>query len=111
MKNTSVPTYNAALFRHLLVGLSAKEATLISRLKATTFEEAIEELVREESLPSSEGAASDDNWPPSGSTGHVRWASPIRDESYRRGGTTTGDRFPFASRSASPTDRAWPRAP
>ncbi|KAF0306555.1 Protein PELPK1 [Amphibalanus amphitrite] len=44
VKSTSVPAYNAALFRHLLVGLSAEEATLISRLKANTFEEAIEEL-------------------------------------------------------------------
>ena len=105
VKNTSMPAYNAALFRHFLVGLSAEEATLISRLKATTFEEAIEELVREESLPRTEEAASDDNWPPSGSTGHVRWASPIRDESYRRSGAA-GDRYSFAPRSASPTGRA-----
>ena len=110
VKNTSVPAYNAALFRHLLVGLSAEEATLISRLKATTFEEAIEELVREESLPRTEEAASDDNWPPSGSTGHVRWASPIRDESYRRSGASPGDRYSSAPRSASPTGRA-PRSP
>ena len=112
VKHTSMSAYNATLFRHFLVGLSTEEAALISRLKATTFEEAIEELVREESLPSAGEAAPDGIWPSSGSASHVRWASPIRNgEPYRRGGATSGGRYSAAPRSASPAGRAPPRAP
>ena len=47
MKTICVPAYKATLFRHFLVGLSSEEATLISRLRVTAFDAAVEELVRE----------------------------------------------------------------
>ena len=111
IKNTSMPAYNAALFRHFLVGLSAEEATLISRLKATTFETAIEELVREELLPGATGPPPEDSWPLKSSS-HVRWASPIRtNESARQSGEGDGGRYPSAPRRSGPDGRTWPRAP
>ena len=101
VKTTCIPSYNAALFRHFLVGLEDDDRTLLSRLKVTNFAAAVEELVREESLAD---AATSDPGPTSRTAGQVRWASPIRSEE-----TSTTPR-----RSASPTHRsaspgrAWP---
>lgn len=121
VKNTSMAAYNAALFRHFLVGLSIEEAALISRLKATTFEAAIEELVREESLPVVAETPPEDIWPLEERLSHVRWASPIRTSEPARhndagagGRHSSAPRFDPAGRaprSASPAGRAAPRAP
>lgn len=54
VKKICVPSYNAALYRHFLVGLSSEERCLLSRQKASTFEQCISELAREESLEAAE---------------------------------------------------------
>ena len=57
VKTICAPSYKAALYRHFLTGLSVEEKRLLSRLKATTFDECLAELTREENLQS-EGASS-----------------------------------------------------
>ena len=54
VKKICVPSYNAALYRHFLVGLSSEERCLLSRQKASTFEQCLSELTREESLEAAE---------------------------------------------------------
>ena len=110
VKTICVPAYNAALFRHFLVGLSSEEAALISRLKVTTFDAAVEELVREESLGAdTAGAATEDPWSPAPTAGRVRWASPVRlDEDRQRssGGFGARDSGPQYRRRSSPLRRS-----
>ena len=77
VKTVCVPSYNAALFRHLLVGLTDEDRTLLSRLKVTNFSTAVEELVREESLADT---ATADPWSTPRMASQVRRASPIRSE-------------------------------
>ena len=43
-------SYQAALYRHLLVGLNERDKVLISRQGAATFDAVVDELLREESL-------------------------------------------------------------
>ena len=50
VKNCCGTSYQAALYRHLLVGLSDQEKLLLSRQGVTTFEAAVDELLREEAL-------------------------------------------------------------
>lgn len=57
VKKICVPAYSAALFRHFLVGLSLDERRLLSRQGCTTFDDAVKELVREESFSDSQLAA------------------------------------------------------
>ena len=54
VKKTCVPAYSAALYRHFLIGLATDEKRLLSRLKATTFDQCLSELIREEGLCSAE---------------------------------------------------------
>ena len=79
VKNICKPSYNAALYRHFVAGLDESDITLLSRLKVTTFEGAIDELSREESLQESMQAARE-----ASSVGaaprSVHWASPVRRE-------------------------------
>ena len=53
VKKICVPAYQAALYRHFLVGLSAEEKILLSRQGAKTFDAAVDELKREELVSSS----------------------------------------------------------
>ena len=52
VKSVCGVSYQAALYRHLLVGLNDQDKTLISRQGAATFEAAVDELLREEALQS-----------------------------------------------------------
>lgn len=54
VKKTCVPSYSAALYRHFLIGLTVEEKRLLSRLKATNFENCLAELTREEGLQSAD---------------------------------------------------------
>lgn len=80
VKKICVPAYEAALYRHFLVGLSPGETALLSRMKATTFETAIKELVREETLTdySGDGDTFSAAHVARGDRPAVRWASPVR---------------------------------
>lgn len=51
VKKICAPSYQAALYRHFLVGLSQEDKTLLSRQGVQTFDAAVSELIREESLP------------------------------------------------------------
>ena len=114
VKKTSTSAYNAALFRHFLVGLEAAETKLLSRLKVKTFEEAITELKREESLENSDAERSLDE--PSGRGGGVHWASPVLQDAALPGqlfeedggdrGRRRGQSSPFRSGRRSP-QRRW----
>lgn len=50
LKKICVPSHEAALYRHLLIGLDSEERRLLSRQHAGTFEEAVAELSREEAF-------------------------------------------------------------
>ena len=50
VKEICVPAYEAALYRHFLIGLSETERLLLSRQGAVTFEKAVGELSREEAV-------------------------------------------------------------
>ena len=54
VKKVCVPSYNAALYRHFLAGLSSEDRCLLSRQKATTFEQCLSEFTREEGLETAE---------------------------------------------------------
>ena len=69
LKKICVPSYNATLYRHFLVGLSDEDKRLLSRQKAVTFEDCVSELTREEELQQSEVASTL-------ADRHVRWAGP-----------------------------------
>ena len=53
VKKTCVPAYQAALYRHLLVGLSSEDKRLLSRQGVASFDAAVRELTREERLAKS----------------------------------------------------------
>ena len=80
VKKICMPSHEAALYRHFLVGLSPAETSLISRMKAATFEAALSELVREETLADMTNV--DDTFLTApvarGNRPTVRWASPVR---------------------------------
>ena len=79
IKSICKPSYDAALYRHFVAGLDEAEVTLLSRLKVATFEEAIDELTREESLPNAgqpAREASQARVPPRS----VNWACPVSRE-------------------------------
>lgn len=50
IKKICVPSHEAALYRHFLIGLDPEERRLLSRQRAGTFEEAVAELSREEAF-------------------------------------------------------------
>ena len=82
VKKICVPSHDAALYRHFLVGLSPDETSLLSRMKATTFTAAMAELVREETLVDMTGTGEGDTFSTApvarGDRPAVRWASPVR---------------------------------
>ena len=85
LKKICVPAYEAALYRHFLVGLSPDETALLSRMKVTTFENAITELVREETLADLVDEGSRHSSFANASVSRedrpaVRWASPLRQD-------------------------------
>ena len=88
VKSVCGVSYQAALYRHLLVGLNDQDKILISRQGAATFEAAVDELLREEALQS--GAGADVERP------GVHWAECVAVEAGER-------RLP--DRSPSPRDR------
>ena len=116
VKKTCVPSYSAALYRHFLIGLTIDEKRLLSRLKATTFDECLTELTREEGLQSAEVSSAATvrrvRWSSLDSLGHEpergrwsasldrrgRWSSPARGAppsgDRRRAGTSERDRGP-----------------
>ena len=99
VKKICVPSYNAALYRHFLVGLSSEERCLLSRQKASTFEQCLSELTREESLEAAEVTSA-------ASGRRVRWDgldSPSRELAPRQGSPAVHSR----SRGSSP--RTGPR--
>ena len=69
VKKICVPSYNAALYRHFLVGLSPEERCLLSRQKASSFEQCLSELTREEGLEAAAVACA-------ASARRVRWDGP-----------------------------------
>ena len=81
VKKICVPSHDAALYRHFLVGLSPDETSLLSRMKATTFTAAMAELVREETLVDMTGTGEGDTFSTApvarGDRPAVRWASPV----------------------------------
>ena len=50
VKTICVPAHKAALYRHLLIGLSPQEKLLLSRQNVSTFDAAVDVLRREETL-------------------------------------------------------------
>ena len=48
MKKICSPSYDAALYRHFLLGLSVEERVLLSRQGVKSFSAAVDELKREE---------------------------------------------------------------
>ena len=77
IKNICKPEYNAAMYRHFVAGLEEADITLLSRLKASTFEDAVAELSREESLHGSAVRETSSVWDTPRS---IRWASPVERE-------------------------------
>lgn len=62
VKKICVPAYQAALYRHFLVGLSSEERVLLSRQGVKSFDAAVTELQREESVSSDLHASRRVHW-------------------------------------------------
>ena len=84
LKKICVPSYNAALYRHFLVGLSDEDKRLLSRQKAVTFEDCVSELTREEDLQQTEVS------------------SPLADRHVHWAGSDDASRAECGSRSPVP---------
>ena len=108
VKKICVPSYNAALYRHFLVGLSSEERCLLSRQKASTFEQCLDELIREESLEVAEVTSA-------ASGRHVRWGGPDgpsrdvapRQQSPAAHSRSRGGSPGAGSRGPSARDQRW----
>ena len=81
LKKICVPAYEAALYRHVLIGLSESERLLLSRQGAVTFRKAVDELMREEAVSetSAEFRRS------AAESLEVSWADPVAAEAGASG--------------------------
>ena len=120
VKKPCVPSYSAALYRHFLIGLTTDEKRLLSRLKATTFDQCLSELTREEGLCSAEAsgdvAALRVRWRSLDSaereSARGRWsASPYRRGRWSSpvGGSPAGDRWRDARGERASRSTEWER--
>ena len=85
VKKICVPSHQATLYRHFLVGLSSEERVLLSRQGAKSFEAAVDELKREEAVSS----LNDDECRRSRG---VRWAENLAVRGACGGGLTSSRR-------------------